>query len=104
MVTEWGRDGAAAVAERKFYLHFTINLPTDRAAMGGGQRAGPPVIICHYKPPNKRGKSHNVPATGGMRFCTARMFLGVLMNILKTCQHFLLENCIYFMIFFYPKP
>jgi len=79
MRTTGGGAGAAAVAERKFYLHFTINLPTDKGnhgrGGGGANRQDHQLLFVITKPPNKRGKPHNILGSGGMRLCTAKLFM-----------------------------
>jgi len=79
MRTTGGGAGAAAVAERKFYLHFTINLPTDKGNHGRGQ-GGPTGRTTSYylslqNHPTKGGKPHNILGSGGMRLCTAKLFM-----------------------------
>jgi len=94
MRTTGGGAGAAAVAERKFYLHFTINLPTDKGNHGRGregQQAGPPVIICHYKTTQQKGENPIISWAQEGWDCALQScswLTNMLMNILKKDMDF----------------
>jgi len=76
---KWLRNGAGMGQLRWQSVNFTYTSPLICPLTGqpwvGANGQDHQLLFVITKPPNKRGKSHNVPATGGMRFCTARLFL-----------------------------